>query len=142
MNPETFHGIGIHVVIALFTSGVPHSGDKKTTFVNFEDDGYNVRQHIGLVDDGRALDRRKHLLEVLNDGVPEDTRFVVRAAVKASDEWQHSYFFFDDQAPAYDELFATVRDYVTWQVDMHARGLGHLLSPSEQTTVTANGDDE
>lgn len=29
MNPDTFHGIGTHVVIALFTAGVPHPEHKK-----------------------------------------------------------------------------------------------------------------
>ncbi|WP_310892283.1 HsdM family class I SAM-dependent methyltransferase [Microbacterium aurantiacum] len=129
MNPDTFHGIGTHVVIALFTAGVPHPASKKTAFVDFKDDGYRVRQHVGLVDDGRADDRREHLLSVLNDGVPEDTRFVVHSEVTATDEWQHSYFYFNDQPPSYEDFYRTVADYVTWQVDMHAHGLGELITP-------------
>ena len=77
MNPDTFHGVGTHVVIALFTAGVPHPSSKRTTFVDFRDDGYKVRQHVGLFDDGRAADRRKQLLEVVKDGVPDDTAVVV-----------------------------------------------------------------
>lgn len=130
MNPDTFHGVGTHVVIALFTAGVPHPATKKTAFVNFKDDGYKVRQHVGLVDDGRAEDRRKHLLSVLNDGVPDDTRFIVRSEVTATDEWQHSYFYFNDQPPSYEDFYKTVADYVTWQVDMHAHGLGELITPT------------
>ena len=136
MNPDTFHGVGTHVVIALFTAGVPHPSTKKTTFVNFKDDGYKVRQHIGLVDDGRAADRRKHVLEVVRDGVPDDTRFVVRSEVTATDEWQHSYFYFNDQPPSYADFYATVADYVTWQVDMHTHGRGALITPETDVEVS------
>lgn len=130
MNPDTFHGVGTHVTIVLFTAGVPHPESKKTTFVDFKDDGYRVRQHVGLVDDGRAADRRKHVLEVVKDGVADDTSFVVRSEVTATDEWQHSYFYFNDQPPSYDDFYATVADYLTWQVDMHAHGWGDLITPA------------
>lgn len=136
MNPDTFHGVGTHVVIALFTAGVPHPATKKTAFVDFKDDGYKVRQHVGLVDDGRADDRREHLLAVLNDGFPSDTRFVVRSEVTATDEWQHSYFYFNDQPPSYDDFYKTVADYVTWQVDMHAHGRGDLITPASEAGAT------
>jgi type I restriction enzyme M protein len=129
MNPDTFHGVGTHAVVALFTAGVPHTASKKTTFVDFTDDGYKVRQHVGLVDDGRAADRRKHVLEVIKDGVPDDTAFVVRSEVTAIDEWQHSYFYFNDQPPTREEFFGTVADYLTWQIDMHTHGQGHLITP-------------
>ena len=129
MNPDTFHGVGTHVVIALFTAGVPHPVTKKTAFVDFKDDGYMVRQHVGLVDDGRAADRRKHVLGVLKDGVPDDTHFVVRSEVTATDEWQHSYFYFNDQPPSYEDFYTTVADYLTWQVDMYTHGRGGLIMP-------------
>lgn len=130
MNPDTFHGIGTHVVIALFTAGVPHPEDKKTSFIDFRDDGYKVRQHIGLVDDGRAEERRKHLFSVLRDGVADDTRFIVRTEVTPRDEWQHSYFYFNDLPPSEEEFLNTVADYVTWQVNMHTHGMGELITPT------------
>lgn len=132
MNPDTFHGVGTHVVIALFTAGVPHPATKKTAFIDFKDDGYKVRQHIGLVDDGRAEDRRKHLMAVLTDGVPDDTHFVVRNEVTATDEWQHSYFYFNDQPPSEADFMQTVADYVTWQVNMHTAGKGELITPAPE----------
>lgn len=134
MNPDTFYGVGTHVAIALFTAGVPHASTKKTAFVDFKNDGYKVRLHVGFVDDGRAADRRKHLLEVIKDGVPDDTHFVVRSEVTAEDEWQHSYFYFNDQPPTLDGFYTTVADYLTWQIDMHTRGLGDLITPSFSDT--------
>lgn len=133
MNPDTFYGVGNHVVIALFTAGVPHPPTKQVSFVNFKDDGYKVRQHLGLMGDGNEKSRRAHLLSVLNDGAADDTSFIVRSEVTATDEWQHSFFYFNDQPPTYDDFLATVADYVTWQTDVHSHGLGDLITPAEET---------
>lgn len=132
MNADTFYGVGTHVVIALFTAGVAHPAAKKTAFINFKDDGYYVRQHVGFVGNGTEKSRRKHLLEVLNDGVAGDSDFIVRSEVTAADEWQHSYFYFNDQPPTYDDFYQTMADYVVWQVQMHARGLGALITPGAE----------
>ena len=131
MNPDTFYGVGVHTVIALFTAGVPHPEDKKVAFINFKEDGYKVRQHLGVMGDGNEKSRRKHLLSVLNDGTPDDTSFIVRSEATATDEWQHSYFYFNDQPPTYDDFLKTVADYVSWQVDMHAHGMGDLITPTD-----------
>ncbi|GAT86051.1 hypothetical protein CVCC1112_711 [Paenarthrobacter nicotinovorans] len=134
MNPDTFYGVGTHVVIALFTAGVPHPATKKTTFIDFKDDGYKVRQHLGLMGDGNEKGRRAHLLSVLNDGTPDDTSFVVRSEVTSVDEWQHSYFYFNDQPPSREYFKSTVADYVSWNLAMHAHGLGELVTakPAEE----------
>lgn len=131
MNPATFTNSGVtpHAVIALFTAGRPHPSDAKVKFVNFENDGYKVAMHRGLVDTGTAASRRKHLLEVLSGNADDDTRFIVRSEITASDEWQHSYFYFNDQPPTYDQFMATVADYLTWQIDIHAHGRGDLITP-------------
>lgn len=136
MNPSTFVNSGVtpNTVIALFTAGRPHPDDAKVKFVNFENDGHKVAMHRGLVDDGTATSRRKHLLEVLRGDADDDTRFLVRSEVTATDEWQHSYFYFNDQPPAYDDFMATVADYLTWQVDMHAHGRGDLITPKALET--------
>lgn len=140
MNPMTFTNSGHtpHTVIAIFTAGRPHPKDHKVRFVNFEKDGWVVAPHRGLVDDGTVASRRKHLLDVLRGDVQDDTSFIVRSEVTAEDEWQHSYFYFNDQPPAYEDFLATVADYVTWQVDMHAHGLGDLITP----TATPASDEE
>lgn len=131
MNGATFYnsGASTHVVVALFTAGIPHPADKIVRFVNFENDGHKVAQHRGLVDDGTAASRRKHLLAVLRGEATDTTKFVVRTTVTAEDEWQHSYFYFNDEPPTYDDFMKTVADYLTWQVDMHAHGRGDLITP-------------
>lgn len=133
MNPMTFVNSGHtpHTVIAIFTAGRKHPADHKVRFVNFEKDGWVVAPHRGLVDDGTVSSRRKHLMEVLRGEAYDDTSFIVRSEVTAEDEWQHSYFYFNDVPPTYQDFMSTVADYVTWQVDMHAHGLGDLITPVE-----------
>ena len=131
MNGETFadSGVGVHAVIVLFTAWRPHPSDAKVKFINFQNDGYKVQMHRGLTDDGTAASRRKHLLEVLRGDAVDDTKFIVRSEITAQDEWQHSYFYFNDQPPAVEDFMKTVADYVAWQVDMHVHGNGELITP-------------
>lgn len=96
-----------------------------------------VAQHRGLVDDGTADSRRKHLLEVLSGDTQDDTRFIVRSEITAEDEWQHSYFYFNDQPPTEQDLLQTFADYVTWQVNMHSHGFGELIAPRVETINAA-----
>lgn len=135
MNPMTFANSGHtpHTVIVIFTAGRPHPANHKVKFVNFEKDGWIVTPHRGLVDDGTVASRRKHLLEVLSGDAQDDTSFIVRSEVTAEDEWQYSYFYFDDQPPTYEEFFATVADYVTWQASMYAHGLSGLIAEKPNT---------
>ena len=37
------------LVFFVFTAGEPHPADKQCKFINFEDDGYKVFPHIGLL---------------------------------------------------------------------------------------------
>lgn len=132
MNGATFadSGVSVHPVIALFTAGRPHPPQTKVKFVNFQNDGYKVQMHRGLTDDGTAASRRKHLLEVLRGETVDDTRFIVRSEITADDEWQHSYFYFNDQPPSLDDFKSTVADYLAWQMDMYAHGKGELITPA------------
>lgn len=127
MSGETFadSGVGVHPVIALFTAGRPQQLGSKVKFVNFQRDGYKVQMHRGLTDDGTAASRRKHLLEVLRGDAVDDTRFIVRSAITAQDEWSHAYFYFDDQPPSLAYFKAAVADYLTWRVRMYAHGRGN-----------------
>ncbi|KGB53530.1 Type I restriction-modification system, M subunit [Sphingopyxis sp. LC81] len=144
MNGETFadSGVGVSAVIALFIAGRPHPADAKAKFINFQNDGYKVQMHRGLTDDGTAASRRKHLLDVLRGNAVDDTKFIVLAEITAQDEWQHSYFYFNDLPPSVDDFRATVADYLTWQVDMHSHGYGSLITPAEgeQAPNKENGE--
>ncbi|PVX35266.1 N-6 DNA methylase [Janthinobacterium sp. 78] len=144
MNNATFadSGVSVHPVIALFTAGRAHSKDAKVKFINFQNDGYKVQKNRGLTDDGTASSRRKHLLEVLRGDTVDDTSFIVRSEITAADEWQHSYFYFNDQPPSVEDFMTTIADYLAWQVDMHAHGYGDLIDPAKSHSVANSSDDK
>lgn len=58
LNNNTFYGVGTNPCIAIFTAGVPHPKEEKCKFINFEDDGFIVAKHVGLVDNGTAKDHQ------------------------------------------------------------------------------------
>lgn len=148
MNRDTFanSGVGVHSVIVLFTAGRPHPAHNKVKFINFQNDGYKVQLHRGLMDDGTAVSRRKHLFDVLKGDVVESTRFIVRAEVTPDDEWLHSYFYFDDRIPSVDDFMQTVAGYVSWQVAMQIHG--HLdfikppKTPGEKPSEVSEGSED
>jgi type I restriction-modification system DNA methylase subunit len=57
LNKNTFYGIGTNACIAVFTTGSPHEKEKYCKFINFEDDGFIVNKHIGLVETQRAKEK-------------------------------------------------------------------------------------
>lgn len=134
LNKDTFHGVGTNPVIAIFEGGRPHPENKKVKFINFEDDGFILRKHVGLVDDGSADEKRKFLFDVINGDVEDyTTQFMVKSTIKADDEWLHSFFYFNDAIPSEADFEKTIADYLTFQFDMYTHGRGYLFE---------GGDDE
>lgn len=128
LNKDTFHGVGTNPVIAVFEGGKPHPKTKKVKFINFEDDGYIVRKHIGLVDNGTSDEKRKFLFDVINgDNEDYTTKFMVKSTIQADDEWLHSFFYFNDEIPSESDFEKTIADYLTFQFDMYAHGRGYLF---------------
>ena len=133
VNKDTFHGIGTNPVIAIFEAGKPHDIDrKKVKFINFEDDGFIVRKHIGLIDDGSAKQKKEYLFDVIN-GNEDDytTKFMVKATIQAEDEWLHSFYYFNDEIPNDEDFERTIADYLSFQFDMYTHGRGYLFEETK-----------
>ena len=129
VNKDTFYGVGTNPVIAVFEAGKPHDIErKKVKFINFEEDGFVVRKHIGLIDDGTAKKNRRYLFDVIN-GNEDDytTKFMVKATIQAEDEWLHSFYYFNDEPPSDTDFEKTVADYLSFQFDMYTHGRGYLF---------------
>ena len=99
LNKDTFYGVGTMPCIAIFTAGEPHLADKICKFINFEDDGYKVAPHIGLLETESAKDKKQHLLDVWLNRIDSETKFCVNTTVEADDEWLHSFYYFNDEIP-------------------------------------------
>ena len=91
LNKDTFYGVGVLPCIAVFTAHQTHPSDKECKFINFEDDGWKVSPHIGLLETESAKDKKQHLLDVWFDRIEADTNFCVKSTVESTDEWLHSF---------------------------------------------------
>ena len=136
LNKNTFYGVGTNPCIGIFTAGVPHSKNKKAKFINFENDGYIVSKHIGLIDDGSAKDKKKHLIDVWRDEIEAPTKFCVSTTVEDSDEWLHSFYYFNDEIPSDEDFEKTIADYLTFEVNMITHGRGYLFGLEKDETLT------
>lgn len=126
-NTDTFYGVGVNPVIAVFTAHEPHPINKLAKFIDFRDDGFVVRPHIGLVEGPSAKDKRSHLLDVWFNRVEPESKFCVSSLVNAEDEWLHSYFYFNDEVPTEAEFEKTVVDFLTFEFFMVVQGKNYLF---------------
>ncbi len=130
-NTNTFYNVGVNPVIAIFTAHEPHETDHKCKFIDFQDDGYEVRAHIGLVEGDSAKDKRKHLLDVWNGTVEAPSSFCVESTVEASDEWLHSFYYFNDELPTESDFEKAIGDYLTFEFSMIMQNREYLFGGKE-----------
>ena len=128
LNKNTFYGIGTVPCIAIFTAGEPHSSEHVAKFINFEDDGWEVKMHQGLIETERAKDRRQYLLDCWN-GTRKDfpSSFMVETTIEASDEWLHSFYYYNDEIPDEKNFVESIADYLTFEANMIFHGRGYLF---------------
>ncbi|MFI9226300.1 class I SAM-dependent DNA methyltransferase [Peribacillus frigoritolerans] len=131
LNSETFYGTGTEPCICIFESGKPHDfNNKKVKFVDFRDDGYEVRKHLGLHGNGTEKSKREHLIEVLRGDVEDSSKFIVKTKIEADDEWLHAFYYFNDEPPQEANFMKTMADYVTFEITMRTHSYGYLFDKS------------
>lgn len=117
-NTDTFYGVGVNPVIAVFTAHEPHPKDKVCKFIDFRDDGYEVRAHVGLVEGDSAKDKKQHLLDVWFGRTEAPSKFCVESTVQPDDEWLHSFYYFNDEIPTDADFEKAIGDYLTFEFSM------------------------
>ena len=127
LQKGTFYGVGTMPCIAIFTAHEPHPKDHKVKFINFTNDGYYTAPHIGLRDDGSAKDKREHLIAVWHGKRQAPTSFCVETTVEPSDEWLHSFYYFNDEIPSETDFIKTINDYFTFEFSMVMNGREDLF---------------
>jgi type I restriction-modification system DNA methylase subunit len=128
LNKDTFYGIGVNPCIAMFTAHVSHPKGKYCKFINFEDDGFVIRKHVGLVETERAKEKRAHLIDCWIHDAPAETKFMVKATVDSNDEWLHSFYYFNDEIPTEKDFEKTMADYLTFEFNMVTSGRSYLFN--------------
>lgn len=135
LSKDTFYGVGTMPCIAVFTAGEPHPTNKKCKFINFEDDGYKVAPHIGLVETESAKDKKQHLLDVWFERIESETKFCVETTVEATDEWLHSFYYFNDELPTEDDFDKTIGDYLSFEFSMIMQGRKYLFEEGDSNVT-------
>jgi type I restriction-modification system DNA methylase subunit len=131
LNKETFYGVGTNPCIAIFTAHKPHSEKKFCKFINYEDDGFAVHKHVGLVETERAKERKAHLLNCWLHDAPAETKFMVKTTIEPEDEWLHSFYYFNDEIPKAEDFENTIADYLTFEFNMIMQGKQYLFENAE-----------
>lgn len=131
LNKNTFYGVGTNPCIAVFTAHRKHPKDHLCKFINFEDDGFEVSKHIGLVETPSAVDKRQHLLDVWRGKVEAPSKFCVITTVEADDEWLHAFYYFNDEIPSEADFERTMADYLTFEFNMLTHGRGYLFEKGD-----------
>lgn len=127
LNPETFYGVGVNPCIAIFTAHIPHQKEKRCKFVNFKDDGFIVIKHAGIVKTERAKEKKEHLLKCWQDKKDAETKFMVKTKIEPSDEWLHSFYYFNDEIPKPEDFEESIADYLTFEFKMITHGKAYLF---------------
>lgn len=132
LNKDTFYGVGTVPCIAIFTAGIPHESDKLAKFIDFHDDGYEVKMHVGLVETERAKDRKQYLLDCWRGEIKPSSKFMVETKIEESDEWLHSFFYYNDEPPKENEFVNSLADYLTFEANMIFHGRGYLFGSKNE----------
>lgn len=132
LNKDTFYGVGTIPCIAIFTAGIPHDENKICKFINFEDDGFKVAPHIGLIETEGAKDKKQHLLDVWFNKIEAETKFCVYTTIESTDEWLHGFYYFNDEIPTDKELTETIGKYLTFEFSMIMQDREYLFKNEDK----------
>ena len=127
-NTDTFYGVGTNPVIALFTAHEPHPANKVCKFIDFRDDGYEVRPHVGLVEGDSAKDKKQHLLDVWFGRTEAPSKFCVESTAQAEDEWLHSFYYFNDEIPTEADFEKAIGDHLSFEFSMVMQNREYLFT--------------
>ena len=75
----------------------------------------------------QAKDKKQHLLDVWFDKMEAETKFCVKTTIEPSDEWLHSFYYFNDEIPTAEDFEKTVGDYLTFEFSMIMQNREYLF---------------
>ena len=131
LNKNTFYRVGTVPCIAVFKVGKKHPQDKLVKFINFEDDGFEVKKHLGLVETERAKDRKSYMLSCWRGEIEDaPSKFMVQATISDTDEWIHAFYYYNDEVPTEQDFQNSIADYLTFEFNMISHGRGYLFDGS------------
>ena len=132
LNKDTFYRVGTVPCIAVFKAGKKHPQDKLVKFINFEDDGFEVKKHLGLVESERAKDRKSYMLSCWRGEIEDaPSKFMVQTIIEDTDEWIHSFYYYNDEIPSEQDFIKSIADYLTFEFNMITSGREYLFEAGD-----------
>ncbi|WP_295806156.1 hypothetical protein [uncultured Corynebacterium sp.] len=95
-----------------------------------------VRPHIGLIEGDTAKDKRQHLLDVWNGLIESPSEFCVSSTVLSTDEWLHSFYYFNDEIPTDKDFEKAIGDYLTFEFSMIMQNRGYLFEGGDNNEAS------
>ena len=89
------------------------------------------REEIGINETEAAKDKKKHLLDVWFNRAETSTKFCVKTTIEDTDEWLHSFYYFNDEIPTETDFEKTVGDYLSFEFSMIMQGRKYLFEESK-----------
>ncbi|WEK83145.1 MAG: SAM-dependent methyltransferase [Mycoplasma sp.] len=133
LNKNTFYGVGTSTCIVIFTAWTPHDlKNHKVKFIDFQDDGYKVLKHRGLVKTERAEDRKQYLLEVYRNKIKAPNKFCIETTITEEDEWLHGFYYFNEEPPTEEEFSQYIGDALTFEVNMITHDRGYIFDEEKK----------
>jgi hypothetical protein len=84
--------------------------------------------HIGRIETERVKDRKQYLLDCWHGKIQDSpSKFMVATTIDASDEWLHSFYYYNDEIPAEEDFMKSVADYLTFEFNMISYGRRYLF---------------
>ena len=117
-DPSQYELSFIEHMLDSLTAHEPHPKDKICKFIDFRDDGYETRAHVGLIEGDSAKDKHQHLLDVWFRRTETPSKFCVESTVEPDDEWLHSFYYFNDEIPTDADFEKSIGDYLTFEFSM------------------------
>jgi len=132
LNKNTFYRVGTVPCIAVFRAGKKHPSDKLVKFINFEDDGFEIKKHLGLVETERAKDRKSYMLSCWRGEIADaPSKFMVQTKIEDTDEWIHSFYYYNDEIPSEQDFMKSIADYLTFEFSMVTSGRKYLFEEGD-----------
>ncbi|MEI7668142.1 MAG: N-6 DNA methylase, partial [Erysipelotrichaceae bacterium] len=140
LNKDTFYNVGTMPCIAIFTAREPHPKKKDVKFIDYKDDGFKVSPHIGLVETEQDKDKKIHLLDVWFSRIDAESNFCVITTVEPSDEWLHSFYYFNDNIPSDSDFEKAVSDYLSFEFSMIVQNCEYLFKSEKSSNEEIKED--
>jgi hypothetical protein len=84
------------------------------------------------VETERAKDRKTYLLDCWRGKLNEvPSKFMIETAIEDSDEWVHSFYYYNDEIPNEQDFITSIADYLTFEFSMITHGRKYLFENKE-----------